>query len=194
MKKNSWKYHFIQEMNFEVRKSNIPFSGCGVFSKTPLPCNARILEYEGKIKQGFVDDPSYLFEIDDEFAIDAIDEPRCLAAMINDVIGTTFCPNCIIESGEGKTAYIKTIKNVSEGEELLTVYGVYYWGRFLEKNEEFPFTQTSINNMKLINLSDVDMFYQRELSFVINQYMLLIKQFIELGEINVSPEISRCFS
>jgi hypothetical protein len=108
-----------------VKKSNIPNSGYGVFTKSFIPKDSFIDFYYGNLCTS-IKGGSYFIYINDEYGIDACGVPRCYMAMLNDSYNSEYTNNCefIIED---LTVSIKSFKDIEIDSELFLSYGDSYW-------------------------------------------------------------------
>jgi SET domain-containing protein len=134
---------------FEVRQSNIPGAGDGVFAKSDIPSQMLILEYEGLFK--YANDTSSLdskyglgvgnnvtivgtsmaSKINDICLFQLVDEEG-LAQLRQNIVPSHkhLSYNCefyIQGVGEFAQAYIRSIKDIHVGDELYINYGPNYW-------------------------------------------------------------------
>jgi len=119
---------------FEIKNALIKESGRGVFALENIRQNKIILLYKGKRLSSneyfFLypnQDGKYVLEIKEKngssYFIDAKDEPlSSYAHIINDAKNSGVLPNVQFT----KTGYIKTIKKIKKGDELLLDYGSEY--------------------------------------------------------------------
>jgi hypothetical protein len=134
--KSYHKSHFDLYINI----SNIQNSGYGVFTKTFIPKDTLIDEYYGEYTES-LPGGEYFFRIDKDGGINAIDEPRCYMAMLNDA---SFVPksnrqlrkfvkhdyknNCIFKVDEiNKKVYVVSKVDIPSETELFISYGNEYW-------------------------------------------------------------------
>ena len=123
------------EKQLLIKKSGIPGSGKGLFTITDIPSGTQIVEYKGKVtdwkdvnhKDG---KNPYIFYVNRKRVIDALNYPSALARYANDASGITRTAglrnNSIYETRKGKV-YIKAVKNIKKGTEILVAYGKEYW-------------------------------------------------------------------
>ncbi len=125
----------LLENQLEVKRSNIPGSGKGLFTTKPIEKGAIIAEYKGKKttwaevdhKEG---KNAYIYYVNRNCVIDASEYTHTLARYANDAKGlkiikgiTNNC--CFIK--EGERVFLKALRNISPGEELFAGYGKEYW-------------------------------------------------------------------
>jgi hypothetical protein len=121
-------------MNLSVRTSQIPKAGKGLFADEDIPRGSLVVEYTGEwttwaqVKDDWQN--FYLYVIDDDHVINARNYPDVYARYANDAEGLTAVKglrnNCEFVNIEGKV-FIKAIKDIKAGEEILVGYGKEYW-------------------------------------------------------------------
>lgn len=125
----------LLEKQLFVKKSTIPNSGNGLFTKKFIPKGTRIVEYKGKISawKDVKDEDGkngYIFYITRNHVIDALKTKNALARYANDARGlskiTGVTNNCDYIS-DGLHAYIESKKDIPAGAEILVDYGKDYW-------------------------------------------------------------------
>jgi hypothetical protein len=125
----------LLEKQLFVKRSTIPDSGKGLFTKKFIPKGTRIVEYKGKIsKWKDVKDEDgkngYIFFINRNHVIDALPVKSALARYANDARGLSKVKginnNCDYIS-DGLKAYIESKKDISAGSEIFVDYGKDYW-------------------------------------------------------------------
>lgn len=125
----------LLEKHLYVKKSGIPNSGKGLFTKVDIPKGSLIVEYKGKISEwkDVKDEDGkngYIFYVKRYHVIDALPTPQHLARYANDAKGLTrvkgVTNNCDYVT-KGLKAYIESKKNITKGSEILVDYGPDYW-------------------------------------------------------------------
>jgi uncharacterized protein len=125
----------LLEKQLFVKKSTIPNSGKGLFTKKFIPKGTRIVEYKGKISawKDVKDEDGrngYIFYINRNHVIDALPVKSALARYANDARGLVKIKgvnnNCDYIS-EGVKAYIESKKDIEAGSEIFVDYGKDYW-------------------------------------------------------------------
>jgi uncharacterized protein len=125
----------LLEKQLFVKKSTIPNSGKGLFTKKFIPKGTRIVEYKGKIsKWKDVKDEDgkngYIFFVNRNHVINALPVKSALARYANDARGLSKIKglnnNCDYIS-EGTKAYIESKKDIPAGSEIFVDYGKDYW-------------------------------------------------------------------
>jgi uncharacterized protein len=139
----------LLEKQLFVRKSTIPNSGKGLFTRKSIPKGTRIVEYKGKIStwKDVKDEDGrngYIFYITRNHVINALPVKTALARYANDARGLVKIKglnnNCDYIS-DGLKAYIESKKDIAAGSEIFVDYGKDYWKVIREnmklwKNEE----------------------------------------------------------
>jgi uncharacterized protein len=124
----------LLEKQLVVKRSTIPNSGKGLFTKKPIKKGEYIVEYKGKktkwkdVKDD--DTNGYLYYVNRNFVIDARAATKTLGRYANDargisrVKGITNNARYVYDNGH---VYIEAIKNIPAGSEILVSYGKEYW-------------------------------------------------------------------
>jgi SET domain-containing protein len=125
----------LLEKQLVVKKSMIPNSGKGLFTRKFIPKGTRIVEYKGKITswRDVKDEDGkngYIFYVTRNHVINALPVKSALARYANDARGivriTGVTNNCDYIT-DGKKAYIESKKDIPPGAEILVDYGSDYW-------------------------------------------------------------------
>lgn len=125
----------LLEKQLFVKRSTLPNSGKGLFTKKFIPKGTRIVEYKGKIsKWKDVKDEDgkngYIFFINRNHVINALPVKSALARYANDARGLSKISglknNCDYIS-DGLKAYIESKKDIPAGSEIFVDYGKDYW-------------------------------------------------------------------
>src|SRR5688572_11801460 len=125
----------LLEKQLIVKKSTIPNSGKGLFTKKFIPKGTRIVEYKGRISawKDVKDEDGkngYIFYINRNHVIDALPTKKALARYANDARGLVkiagVTNNCDYIS-DGLKAYIESKKDIPAGSEIFVDYGKDYW-------------------------------------------------------------------
>ena len=121
----------LLENQLEVKRSNIPGSGKGLFTTKPIEKGQLIVEYRGKKttwaevdhKEGT---NAYIYFVNRNCVIDASGFTNSLARYANDAKGLKIIKgisnNCVFVK-EGEQVFLKALRNIAAGEELLVSYG-----------------------------------------------------------------------
>jgi len=118
-----------------VKKSGLPNTGKGLFTKIAIKKGTRIVEYKGRLqswKEVKAEDGhnGYLMYIHRKAVINALPAVKTLGRYANDAQGLTRIKGVRNNSeyiSEGKKCFIEAIKNIEAGEEILVGYGREYW-------------------------------------------------------------------
>ncbi|MBS1662382.1 MAG: SET domain-containing protein [Bacteroidetes bacterium] len=125
----------LLEKQLVVKRSTLKGAGKGLFTNIDIPRGKKIVEYKGKVTSWKeVDDKKglngYIYYVSKDHVIDASETKEALARYANDAKGLSQTEgirnNCTYEI-EGKKVYIKAMKNIPAGSELLVGYGKEYW-------------------------------------------------------------------
>jgi SET domain-containing protein len=123
------------EKQLVIKKSTIPNSGKGLFTKKFIPKGTRIVEYKGRISswKDVKDEDGkngYIFYVNRNHVINALPVKSALARYANDARGLVRIKglrnNCDYIT-DGKRAYIESKKDIPAGAEILVDYGGDYW-------------------------------------------------------------------
>ena len=118
-----------------MKRSTIPNSGKGLFTKKFIPKGSRIVEYKGKVstwKDVDIDEGrnGYIYYINRKHVINALPFPKHFGRYANDARGLTkvkgITNNCQYVN-ENMRVYIEAIKDIPVGGEILVSYGKEYW-------------------------------------------------------------------
>ncbi|KAL7681922.1 putative SET domain-containing protein [Plasmopara halstedii] len=121
-----------EDNGVEVRNSNIPGAGKGLFATRLHVRGSIICEYSGIVLPNEaawkVKDKSYLMKMGDNVYVDAQDCPDVLARYINDCRGHRggFNVHFVKRPKDGK-ADVVAMRDINSGEELYVNYGRLYW-------------------------------------------------------------------
>ncbi len=125
----------LLEKQLFVKKSGIPNSGKGLYTKKPIPKGTRIVEYKGRISKwkDVKDDDGkngYIFYVNRNHVINALPTKSALARYANDANGLVKIKgvrnNCDYIT-DGLKAYIESKRAIPAGGEILVDYGKDYW-------------------------------------------------------------------
>jgi uncharacterized protein len=125
----------LLEKQLYVKKSGIPNSGMGLFTKKAIPKGTKIVEYKGR-KSAWKDvkdedgKNGYIFYINRNHVIDALPHKSALARYANDARGLVKIPGIKNNADyviDGLKAYIESKKPIEAGQEIFVDYGKDYW-------------------------------------------------------------------
>jgi SET domain-containing protein len=125
----------LLEKQLVVKRSTIPNSGKGLFTKKLIPKGTRIVEYKGRISswKDVKDEDGkngYIFYVNRNHVINALPVKSALARYANDARGLVrikgLTNNCDYVT-DGKRAYIESKREIPARAEILVDYGADYW-------------------------------------------------------------------
>lgn len=152
----------------------------GVYSKRDIGKHQILGEYKGYTilkfvlnnKQEYIGTISpymlskYTIDIDDVYMKDAQFEDDCIFREINDYRMLSNEPNCVLHSNpQTKKIYIMSIKDITEGEELLIDYTIEYWLYHLTN----MYKNSCNNSNHIINTDNRVRYYWNNFNNLINQ-------------------------
>lgn len=123
----------LLEQQLVVKRSQLPDSGKGLFTKKFIPKGTRIVEYKGKVKtwkEAAHEENGYIYHVNRNHVIDAKPYPKALARYANDARGLVRIKGLTNNSDyieDGKRVYITSKKDIPAGSEILVGYGKEYW-------------------------------------------------------------------
>ncbi|HEY3402548.1 MAG TPA: SET domain-containing protein-lysine N-methyltransferase [Ohtaekwangia sp.] len=125
----------LLEKQLYVKKSTIPNSGKGLFTKKFIPKGTRVVEYKGKVTawKDVKDEDGkngYIFYVNRNHVINALPTTKALARYANDANGLVKIKGTINNSDyetDGLKAYIVTKRDVPAFAEIFVDYGKDYW-------------------------------------------------------------------
>jgi SET domain-containing protein len=125
----------LLEKQLVVKRSTIPGSGKGLFTKKFIPKGTLIVEYKGRIstwKEADINEGlnGYLFRVKASHTINAEPWTKALARYANDATGFKKIKglrNNSIYVIDGLKVYIESTRDIEPGEEILVAYGKEYW-------------------------------------------------------------------
>ena len=132
----------VNKKDLIVKESSIPNSGKGLFTKVFIPKDTYIVEYTGKVttwKDADHEDGNngYIYYLNRNHVINASKHKAALARYANDARGLSkvkgILNNAVYEE-ENKKVYIKAVKDIEPGQEILVSYGKDYWDT-IKKNK-----------------------------------------------------------
>ncbi len=125
----------LLEKQLYVKKSSIPDSGKGLFTKKFIKKGTRIVEYKGR-RSAWKDvkdedgKNGYIFYINRNNVIDALPHKSALARYANDARGLVKVNGIKNNSDyvvDGTRAYIESKTDIPAGSEIFVDYGKDYW-------------------------------------------------------------------
>ena len=125
----------LLENQLVVKRSTIPGSGKGLFTKKEIPKDSKIVEYKGRVsswkdadhRNG---DNGYVYYIKRDHVVDALPFKNALARYANDAKGISRVKGINNNSEyveEGGKVYIVSRKKIPKNGEILVAYGKEYW-------------------------------------------------------------------
>lgn len=127
----------LLEKELKVKRSSIPDSGKGLFTKVFIPKGTMIVEYKGRRttwKEVNHDDGKngYIYYVNRNYVIDASTYKKALARYANDARGLKRVKgiqnNCVYVYRRDKDAvFIESTKDIPPNSEILVDYGKEYW-------------------------------------------------------------------
>lgn len=120
-----------------VKTSQLPNSGKGLFTSSPIKKGEKIIEYKGEIidwkeyeKRVERDEDGYLFFINKKTCIDAFNTPQHKARFANDAAGLSRVKglrNNSVYEIEDNRCFIVSTRDIKAGEEIFVSYTKEYW-------------------------------------------------------------------
>ena len=125
----------LLEKQLIVKRSSIPGSGKGLFTKKFIPKGTRIVEYKGKIttwKEVKHNDGAngYIYYVSRNHVIDAHTYKKSLARYANDARGLQKIKGIANNSAyvhDKLRVFIEAVKDIAANSEILVAYGKEYW-------------------------------------------------------------------
>jgi SET domain-containing protein len=124
----------LLEKQLEVRESNIPGAGQGLFTIKPIAKGTRIVEYKGKVRTWkeveFEDSNYYIFYVNENHVIDGGSNKKSIARYINDAKGITKVKGLTNNADfvvDGLKVFVEAKKDIPAGAEIFVGYGKEYW-------------------------------------------------------------------
>ena len=133
----------LLEKQLVVKRSTIPGSGKGLFTKKLIPKGTRIVEYKGKItlwKEVKHNDGAngYIYYVTRKHVIDAHTYKKALARYANDARGMKkikgIANNAIYVQDNKLRVFIEASKDIPANSEILVAYGKEYWEAIRHNN------------------------------------------------------------
>jgi uncharacterized protein len=126
----------LTKKSLVVKKSTIPNSGKGVFTKKNIQKGTRIAEYKGRVVtwkevvKMAESENGYVFHFNNQYCLDARKTKTSVAGFINDAKGIVRLKgvrNNTEYVTEKKRCFIEAIRDIPAGAELFVGYGNEYW-------------------------------------------------------------------
>jgi SET domain-containing protein len=125
----------LLEKQLVVKKSTLPGSGKGLFTKKAIPKGTRIVEYKGRITSWKDSDHrnganGYIYYVKRYHVIDALPYKKALARFANDAKGISRVKGITNNSEyleDGLKVYITATKDIPANAEIFVGYGKEYW-------------------------------------------------------------------
>lgn len=132
----------VDKKHLFVKDSTIPASGKGLFTKVFIPKGTYIIEYTGKVtswKDADHEDGNngYIYFLNRNHVINASKHKAALARYANDARGLSKVKGILNNAEyeeEKKKVFIKAVKNIEPGQEILVAYGKDYWDTIKKNN------------------------------------------------------------
>lgn len=126
------KYYNNTQWKLEVKPSQIPNAGMGLYTLETIPPESIIGYYHGVTTRDTKLLSPYSFEISPRYFVDALQHPRCFIAMVNDAHNSPHEYNCEfrMESHrkiKQRKIVLYSIKEIPPNTELFANYGSDYW-------------------------------------------------------------------
>ena len=125
----------LLEKQLVIKRSTIPGSGKGLFTKKFIPKGTRIVEYKGKLttwKEVKHDNGTngYIYYVNRNHVIDARTYVKALGRYANDARGLQKkkgVTNNAVYTEDKLKVYIESTKDILPDSEILVSYGKAYW-------------------------------------------------------------------
>jgi SET domain-containing protein len=124
----------LLEKQLEIKESNIPGAGKGLFTTEFIPKGTRIVEYKGRIRTWKdvknEDGNYYIFYVTRNRIIDGSNYLKSFARYINDAKGLKKIKGLNNNTEfvrDGLKVFVEATRNIPAGTELFVGYGKEYW-------------------------------------------------------------------
>jgi uncharacterized protein len=125
----------LLEKQLVAKRSSIPGSGKGLFTKKFIPKGTRIVEYKGKITtwkevKHNNGENGYIYYVNRNHVIDARTYKKAFARYANDAVGLQKIKgisNNAVYTEDKMKVFIEAIKDIPANSEILVSYGKEYW-------------------------------------------------------------------
>src|SRR4051812_19573230 len=132
----------LLEKQLEIKESNIPAAGSGLFTTKFIPKGTRIVEYKGRIRTWkevqHEDENYYIFYVTRNHIIDGSRHKKSLARYINDAKGLRKIKGLNNNAEfivDGLKVFVEAIRDIPAGAEIFVGYGKEYWD-VIRKNQK----------------------------------------------------------
>jgi SET domain-containing protein len=133
------KWTFLED-DLRIKKSLIPGTGKGVFTKVDIEKETIVTEFTGEkishtvaLGRFILKESHSLLYLNKTYSIDSLKDKECIATYINDANGPAKLPgtknNTAIIVARGRL-FVIAKRNIKAGEELFINYGINYWKAF----------------------------------------------------------------
>ena len=125
----------IEPANVYSKKSTLPGTGKGLFTRTPVSKGSIIIEYKGLITtfKKIQDNPAinpYVYYVNRNHVIDAMPFPDSLGRYANDADGLVTMAGCSNNAKfvvVKKKVFFEALRDILPGAEIFVSYGKDYW-------------------------------------------------------------------
>ncbi len=125
----------LLEKNLEVKASQIPDAGLGLYTTVDIKKGDKIIEYKGRVTtwkdaDHMDGDNPFLFHVTDDHVIDGSKHKKAIARYANDAKGLTRIKGLRNNSEfveEGVRVFIQATRDIKAGSEIFVDYGPDYW-------------------------------------------------------------------
>ncbi|CAF0971115.1 unnamed protein product [Adineta steineri] len=118
-------------VELEIKQSQIPGAGCGLFTRIPISKDSCVCIYTGKVLRTIdairLEDKSYLMRLGPQVYVDPCDDTTVLARYINDPRNRLLQNVIFDKRPDEQCAYIIAKRDIAAGEEIFADYGRWYW-------------------------------------------------------------------
>ena len=134
----------LLEKYLYLKKSGLPGSGKGVFTKTDIAKGTRIVEYKGKmvawkdVKHEDGHNP-YIFKLNARQALNGINYTHTFGRYVNDARGFSRVEGLRNNTDfevEGKRVFFVATRNIKKYQEILVDYGGNFWSLMKKIHKE----------------------------------------------------------
>ena len=133
----------LLEKQLEIKESNIPGAGWGVFTNKFIPKGSRIVKYKGRIRTWkevkHEDSNFFIYYITRNHIIDASRYKKSFARYINDAKGLQKMKGVNNNAEffrDGLSVFVKATWDIPADAEIFVSYGKKYW-EVIRRNQKF---------------------------------------------------------